>query len=90
MPSPGRDLLGSDGGELQASDVRVDLHQELVLQETTGHDEFLDGNTRIAERIHDGAGPESRGFQQSPVCVLGFGGQGLAHHHAGKFVVNQH
>ena len=83
-------LFGSDGGELQAGDVGVDLHQELVLQQPAGHDEFLDRNTGIAEGVHNGAGSEGRGFQQCPVGVLGLGGQGLAHHHAGKFVVHQH
>ena len=82
--------VGADGGELQAGDVGVDLHQEPVLQQAAGHDELLDGHPGIAEGVHDGAGAEGRGFQQCPVGVLGLGGEGLAHHHAGEFVVHQH
>ena len=48
------------------------------------------GTPRVAERVHDGPGPERGGLQQGPVGVLGAGGQGLANNHPGQFVVHQH
>ena len=85
-----RALVGLDHVQRPAQHVRVDLHEQGILEQTAGDGELVHRHVMALEGLDDRPRAECRRFDQRPVDVFGTGAQRRADEHSAELVIDEH